>query len=431
MKFLTPLPPPLLISLFERAVAAAQPDTALAAALPPPARGRNLVLGVGKAALRMGLALEAAWPADAPLEGLLVGPAGLNPQGLRRLRYLEAAHPMPDARSQAAALALLAAAQGLSAEDQVIALVSGGASALACAPVDGLSLADKQALTQALLASGAGIHEMNTVRKHLSRLKGGRLAAACAPAPVHSFIVSDVPGDQLDVVGSGPTLADPSTGAEALAVIDRYRLALPAGLRERLASGELETPKPGDPRLAGHRATLIASPQQALQAAAALARERGWRCHVLSDALEGEARVTGALLAQLALGAGRPGSPFEPPCLILSGGETTVTLGHAQPGQGGRNAETLLACWLALQGRPGAERIQALMADTDGIDGAGPGAGAWFDGAQAVDPAALRAALDAHDAGGFFARRAQALVTGPTGTNVNDFRALLIAGAAG
>lgn len=423
--------PQLLVELFERAVAAAQPGKALVAALPPPAPGRNLVLGIGKAALGMGLALEAAWPADAPLEGLLVGPAGLDASGLHRLHYLAGAHPVPDASSEAAALALLQATQGLRPEDQVIALISGGASALACAPVDGLSLADKQALTQALLASGAGIHEMNMVRKHVSRLKGGRLAAACAPARVHSFIVSDVPGDQLDMVGSGPTLADPSSCDQALGVLDRYRIAIPPALRERLLSGELETPKPGDALFAGHRATLIASPQQALQAAADLAAERGWRCHLLSDALEGEARVTGALLAQLALGAGRPGSPFQPPCLILSGGETAVTLRHAQAGQGGRNAETLLACWLALQGRPGAERIQALMADTDGVDGAGPGAGAWFDGAQAVDPAELRAALDAHDAGGFFARRGQALITGPTGTNVNDFRALLIAGAAG
>lgn len=419
--------PQLLVELFERAVAAAQPGAALVAALPPPAVGRSLVLGIGKAALSMGLALESVWPADAPLEGLLVGPAGLDSRGLRRLRYLEGAHPVPDAGSEAAALALLAATDGLGPEDQVIALISGGASALACAPVAGLSLADKQALTQALLASGAGIHEMNMVRKHLSRLKGGRLAATCAPARLHSFIVSDVPGDQLDVIGSGPTLADPSSCAQALEVLDRYRIALPPGLRERLASGELETPKPGDPCFAGQQATLIASPQQALLAAAELARQRGWTCHLLSDALEGEARVTGALLAQLALAAGRPGSPFQPPCLILSGGETTVTLRHPNPGQGGRNAETLLACWLALQGRPGAERIQALMADTDGIDGAGPGAGAWFDGAQAVDATELRAALAAHDAGGFFARRGQALMTGPTGTNVNDFRALLIA----
>ena len=418
--------PQLLVDLFEKAVAAAQPGAALVAALPPPAKGRNLVLGSGKAALSMGLALEAAWPADALLEGLLVGPAGLDASDLRRLRYLEGAHPVPSAGSEVAALALLAATHGLGAEDQVIALISGGASALACAPVAGLSLADKQALTQALLASGAGIHEMNTVRKHLSRLKGGRLAAACGTARLHSFIVSDVPGDQLDVIGSGPTLADPSSCAQALDVLDRYRIALPPGLRERLASGELETPKPGDPRFAGQRATLIASPQQALLAAAELARQRGWTCHLLSDALEGEARVTGALLAQLALAAGRTGSPFHPPCLILSGGETTVTLRHLNPGRGGRNAETLLACWLALQGSPGAERIQALMADTDGIDGAGPGAGAWFDGAQAVATAELRAALDTHDAGGFFARRGQALVTGPTGTNVNDFRALLI-----
>ncbi len=421
----------LLHALFAQAVAAAQPGPALQAALPPPPTGRTRVLGLGKAALAMGLALEAAWPEEAPLDGLLVGPGETDTQALRRLRYIAGSHPVPDARSAAAADALLDAARDLGPDDQVIVLISGGASALACAPVEGLSLADKQQLNRELLASGAGIHEMNTVRKHLSRLKGGRLAAACAPAPLISLVISDVPGDLLDVVGSGPSLPDPSTCADALEVIDRYRIALPVGLRERLASGELETPKPGHTLFAKHQARLVASPQQALLAAAAEARRRGWACHVLSDALEGEARVTGALLARLALAAGRDGSPFQPPCILLSGGETTVTLRHPSPGQGGRNAETLLACWLALQGQPGAERIHALMADTDGIDGAGPGAGAWFRGSDAVDTAELRAALDAHDAGGFFARHGQALMTGPTGTNVNDFRALLIGATAG
>lgn len=412
----------LMRQLFDVAVAAAQPGALLRAQLPAPPRGRTQVLGLGKAAATMGQALEAAWPPDAPLDGVLVGPDAAPP-GLRRLRWIRGAHPVPDAGSQAGALALLDAAQGLGPEDLVIALVSGGASALACAPVDGLSLADKRALNRALLASGATIHEMNTVRKHLSRLKGGRLAAACGAAPLLSLVISDVPGDALDVVGSGPTLPDPSTCQDALAVLDRYRIALPANLRSGLEAGSLETPKPGDPLFAAHRSVLLASPRMALLAAQREAERLGWRSHLLADALEGEARVTGALLAQLALSAGREGSPFQPPCLLISGGETTVTLRHASPGQGGRNAETLLACELALAGAP---HISALMADTDGIDGAGPGAGAWFLGGQAIERSALRAALDAHDAGGCYARRGQALLTGPTGTNVNDFRLLLI-----
>ena len=371
----------LMQQLFASAVAAAQPGALLRPHLPAPPRGRTRVLGLGKAAAAMGLAVEAAWPPHAPLDGLLVGP-GSAPAGLRRLRWLQAAHPVPDAGSQAAARALLEAARGLGPDDLVIALVSGGASSLACAPIEGLSLADKQALTRALLASGAGIHEMNTVRKHLSALKGGHLAAACGGVPLLSLVVSDVPGDALDVVGSGPTLPDPSRVEDALAVLARYRIPAPAALGE--------TPKPGDPLFAHHRAVLVASPRLALQAAAREAERLGWSCHLLADALEGEARVTGALLAQLALGAGLEGSPFRPPCLLLSGGETTVTLRHAEPGQGGRNAETLLACELALAGAP---HISALMADTDGIDGAGPGAGALVPGRPASGPpvSALRA----------------------------------------
>ncbi len=421
-----PISTQLLQQLFAQAVAAAQAERVLPAHLPTPPPGKTRVLGVGKAAATMGKALEAAWPADAPLDGVLVGPADADRQDLRRLRYLPGAHPVPDASSQAGALALLEAAQGLGADDLVIALISGGASALACAPVEGMSLADKQALNQALLASGAPIHDMNVVRKHVSRLKGGRLAAACAPAKVLTLVVSDVPGDALDVVGSGPTLPDPSTCADALAVLERYAIALPQRVRTQLENGLLETPKPGAACFAHHEARLIASPNMALLAAAREAQRLGWRAHVLGDAFEGEARVVGGVLAQLALAAGREGSPFELPCLLISGGETTVTLRHAQPGQGGRNAETLLGCVLALQGQPGAHRISLLMADTDGIDGAGPGAGAWWLGSDRASLAELRAALDAHDAGGFFARQGRALITGATGTNVNDFRALLI-----
>lgn len=413
-----------LKELFDTAVAAAQPGSSVTQHLPPPGSGRTVVVGAGKAAAVMGMAVEAAWPEEVPLEGVLVGPETAPP--LRRLQWIRGCHPVPGEESQTGGQALLRAAQGLTAHDQVIALWSGGASALACLPIPELTLRDKQHLTQVLLASGATIHEINGVRKHLSLIKGGRLAAACAPAKVLSLVVSDIPGDRLDLVGSGPTLPDPSTSADALAILDRYAVTLPAAARQALEEGRWETPKPGVPLFANHRVHLVASPQQALLAAVARAESRGWRTYLLSDALEGEARAVGGILAKLALAAGRPGSPFQPPCLLLSGGETTVRLAPGSTGQGGRASETLAACLLALQGEPGCARISGLMADTDGVDGAGPGAGAWFLRGQGGSPEALRAALEAHDTGEYFHRLGQALVTGPTGTNVNDFRVLLI-----
>lgn len=413
----------LLRDMFAAAVAAAQPAQVLAPHLPAPPVGRTRVLGLGKAAATMGAALEAAWPADAPLSGVLVAPHGTPASGLRRLQLLHGAHPVPDAGSVAAAEALLAAAAGLGADDQVIVLLSGGASALATLPLPSLTLDDLQAVNAALLASGAPIDEMNTLRKHLCALKGGRLAAACGgTVPVLTLAISDVPGDALDLIGSGPSVVDPSHCADALAVVQRHALQLPPTVLQGLHSGALESIKQLPPH---HRSVLVASPRLALQAAAAVAQRAGVTPVMLSDALEGEARSVGALLARLALDGA---CGHKRPCVLLSGGETTVTLRCATPGNGGRAVETLAG---ALQVARGAEGLYALMADTDGIDGRGPQAGAWFGPgtwAQAVEAGlSLPAALAAHDAGGFFQRIGHTLTTGPTGTNVNDFRALLLA----
>ncbi|MBB5206215.1 hydroxypyruvate reductase [Inhella inkyongensis] len=403
-----------LRQLFEAAVAAAQPARVLPTHLPAPPAGRTVVLGLGKAAWGMGAALEAAWPADQPLSGVLVAPAGSRPIALRRLRTMESAHPVPDVRSVHAAQVLLTAARGLGPQDLVIALLSGGASALATLPLPGLTLVDLQTLNTALLHSGAPIAAMNTMRKHLCALKGGRLGAACGSAAVLTLAISDIPGDRLDLIGSGPTLADPSTCAEALAWAEQYDIDLPTVARAALQSGAWETPKALPD---SHRAVRIASPAQSLEAAAELAHSWGLRVEMLGDALQGEAREVGLQLAQRC----------QAPGLYLSGGETTVTLRHLQPGQGGRNAETLLAALLAWRDRPD---IHALMADTDGIDGASPWAGATCDPsswaravALGLDPAA---ALARHNAGGFFHALGDNLLTGPTGTNVNDFRAIWV-----
>ena len=401
--------------LFEAAVAAAQPARVLPAHLPPPPAGRTVVLGLGKAAWGMGAALEAAWPADRPLSGVLVAPAGSPPIALQRLRALESAHPVPDARSVYAARALLTAVQGLGPQDQVIALLSGGASALATLPLPGLTLADLQGINAALLRSGAPIAAINTLRKHLCALKGGRLAAACLSTPVLTLAISDIPGDRLDLIGSGPTLADPSSYGEALAWADQYHIDLPPATHIALQSGAWETPKVLP---ASHQAVLVGSPAQSLEAAAELARGWGLRVEMLGDALQGEARELGATLAQRC----------QAPGLYLSGGETMVTLRSPHPGQGGRNAETLLAALLEWRGRA---PTHALMADTDGIDGASPWAGALCDPSSWARAAALgldpAAALARHDAGGFFHALGDSLLTGPSGTNVSDFRAIWVA----
>ncbi|MFT7721692.1 MAG: glycerate kinase [Roseateles sp.] len=427
---MTPDPRALLRQLLDVAVARALPAEVLAAHLPPPPAGRTLVLGAGKAGGAMAQALEAAWPADAPLSGLVITRYGHVPPGYRprRLAVVEAAHPVPDAAGLAASERLLALTRGLTADDLVICLISGGGSALLSLPAPGLTLADKQAVNRALLHSGATIAEMNCVRKHLSAIKGGRLAAACAPARVLTLTISDVPGDDPAVIASGPTVADATTCADALAVCRRYRLDLPDGARAGLASGAFETPKPGDARLAGHELVMLATPQMSLAAAADAARAQGLAAHILSDEIEGESRVVGGVHAALARAVARRGQPFAGPCVILSGGETTVTVDSGKPaGQGGRATEFLLGCALALDGEPG---VHALAADTDGIDGVGPHAGALLTPTSLARARALglnpQALLDAHDSASFFAPLGDLLVPGPTFTNVNDFRALLI-----
>ncbi|MFN3305342.1 MAG: glycerate kinase, partial [Roseateles sp.] len=320
-------PRALLRQLYDVAVARALPGRVLAAHLPPPpdpSKGRTVLLGAGKAGGAMAQALEAAWPAEAPLTGLVITRYGHVPPGWRprRLEVVEAAHPVPDAAGLAATERLLALSRGLTAEDLVICLISGGGSALLSLPAPGLTLADKQAVNRALLASGASIGEMNCVRKHLSAIKGGRLAAACAPARVLTLAISDVPGDDPAVIASGPTVADPTTCADALAICRRYRIDLPAAARAGLESGTFETPKPGDARLAGHELALLATPQMSLEAAAEAARAQGLSAHILSDEIEGESRVVGGVHAALARAVARRGQPFARPCVILSGGET-------------------------------------------------------------------------------------------------------------
>ncbi len=421
-----------LRALFDVAVARAQPQRVMAAYLPQPPKGRTLVLGAGKAGGAMAAALDALWPQDAPISGLVVTRYGYVPPHLRvlpgRIEVVEAAHPVPDAAGQNAARRMLELTHGLTADDLVIALISGGGSALLALSAPGLTLADKQTINRALLMSGATIAEMNCVRKHLSAIKGGRLAAACAPAPVVSLLISDVPGDDPAVIASGPTVPDPTTCADALAIIDRYGIVVPPMVREGLRSGALETPKPGDAVFARNRVELIATPQQMLRAAADACAQVGMAAHILADDMEGESRDIALAHAAIARQAARHGQPFSKPCVILSGGETTVSVAKgAQAGRGGRGTEFLLAAALALRGEPG---IWALAGDTDGIDGSEDNAGAWITPDTLARAAAAglnpRALLDAHDAYGFFQGTGDLLVTGPTYTNVNDFRAMLV-----
>jgi glycerate 2-kinase len=419
-----------LRGLFDTAVQRALPAAVMGGYLPPPpAGGRTLVLGAGKAGGAMAAALEALWPQDAPLSGLVVTRYGHVPPGFssRRIEVVEARHPVPDEAGLQAARRIAALAQGLTPQDLVLCLISGGGSALLSLPVEGLGFEDKQAINRALLKSGAAIDEMNTVRKHLSAIKGGRLGALCAPARVVTLAISDVPGDDPAVIASGPTVPDASTCADALRILDRYAIAVPPAARAGLESGAFETPKPGDPRFAGHALHMIATPQASLEAAAAAARAAGIEAHVLSDEIEGESREVGKVHAALARAVARRGTPFAKPCVILSGGETTVTVRADQPGRGGRATEFLMGCALALQGEPG---VHVLAADTDGIDGIEDNAGAIVtpDTLARARAQELKAAdyLDRHDAYNFFRQIGDLVTTGPTFTNVNDFRALMI-----
>ena len=435
-------PREFLQQLYRAAVQRALPLHNTAACLPQPpsaqSGGRTIVIGAGKAGGSMAQAVEALWPADAPLSGLVVTryhhipprPAGLPV----RIEVVQAAHPVPDAAGLAAAERILAMVQGLSANDLVLCLISGGGSALLTLPADGLTLADKQRINQALLSSGANIAEMNCVRKHLSRIKGGRLAAACAPARVVTLTISDVPGDDPSIIASGPTVPDASTCADALAILQRYAIEVPPALRAALVSGAMETPKPGDAIFTGHEVHMIATPQQSLQAAADAARAAGIKAYILSDEIEGESREVGKVHAALARAVAHKDQPFEKPCVILSGGETTVTMrpqpagaDKSQPGRGGRAGEFCMGLALALQGQSG---VYALAADTDGIDGVEDNAGAYV----APDTLARARArgmkidqyLDRNDAYGYFQPLGDLVITGPTHTNVNDFRAILV-----
>ncbi|HVC61817.1 MAG TPA: glycerate kinase [Acetobacteraceae bacterium] len=413
-----------LRALFDAAVAAADPRKVLAAHLPARPRGRCVVVGGGKSAAVMAAALEDAWP-DVPLEGTVVTRYG-HAVPTRRIEVIEASHPVPDANSERGARRLLERVRGLGPDDLVLALMSGGASALLAAPAPGLTLGDKQAVNRALLACGANIAEMNCVRKHLSAIKGGRLAAAAAPARVVTLAISDVPGDDPAVIGSGPTVPDPTTFAEARALLVRYGIECPPAVAARLAREEDETPKPGTLPHAEFR--LIAAPMMALRQAARTARDLGLTPVILGDALEGEARELGVVMAGIARSVRAHGEPAPAPAVLLSGGETTVTLGHGPAGHGGRNTEFLLGLAVALDA---AGEIWATAGDTDGIDGMDDIAGAMLFPdtlarvqAHGLDP---RRMLLGHDSHSLFEAAGDLIRTGPTLTNVNDFRAILIA----
>ena len=428
-------PAGFLRQLFDAAVARAQPLLNMPDGLPKVPRGRTLVLGAGKAAGSMAHALEALWPADAPLSGVVVTRyhhTPPRPQGLaQRIEVVEAAHPVPDVAGLKASERMLALCQGLTAEDLVICLVSGGGSALLTLPAEGLTLADKQQINRALLESGANILEMNTVRKHLSRIKGGRLAAACHPAQVVTLTISDVPGDDPAVIASGPTVPDASTCEQAIAILERYRITLPEPVWAALRSSALETPKPADLVFQGHSVHMLATPQQSLQAAADRARLAGLNAYILSDEIEGESREVGKVHAALVRAAAKGEGPFQKPCVILSGGETTVTVRPQAPdtprGKGGRAGEFCLGLAVALQGQAG---VWGLAADTDGIDGVEDNAGAVVtpDTLARADALGLKpsAYLDRNDSYRFFETLDNLVVSGPTHTNVNDFRALLV-----
>jgi len=417
--------PELLRRMFDAAIASAQPARCIAAHLPTPPTGRLIVIGAGKASAAMAQAVETHWPGPkSQLSGLVVTRYGYGVP-CEHIEIALAAHPVPDAPGQVAAERMLKLVTGLSEDDLVLCLISGGGSSLLPLPAAHLSLDDKMALNRELLKSGASISEMNCVRRHLSAIKGGRLAAACYPARVLTLLISDVPGDDPCNIASGPTVADPTTCADALAIVRRYGISLPPAALAHLSSATGESVKPGDPRLARSELRLIATPQQALEAAAQVARDAGLAAHILSDAIEGEARDVGKVLAAIALQVAQRGQPFTAPCVLLSGGETTVTV--RGNGRGGRNVECLLSMGLALGGHP---RIHALAGDTDGVDGQQEIAGAllapdslaraWVLGRKPQDD------LVNNDGHGFFGALGDAVITGPTLTNVNDFRAILI-----
>ena len=415
-------PRTILLDLFQAALGAADPAKVVPGFLPAPPKGRTVVVGAGKAAASMAKAVEAHW--DGPLEGLVVTRYD-HAVACERIEVIEAAHPVPDAAGRAAAGRILELAAGLGPDDLLLCLISGGGSALLALPADGLTLEDKQAISKELLRSGADISEMNCLRKHLSAIKGGRLAAAAHPARVVSLLISDVPGDDPATIASGPTVPDPTSLADAKAVLDKYGITPAPALASHLENSASESPKPDDPRLATATIEMISAPQASLEAAAEAALTAGVTPLILGDAIEGEAREVAKVMAGMALQVVRHGQPAPTPCVLLSGGETTVTV--RGQGRGGRNAEFLLALAVALDGAAG---IHAFAGDTDGIDGTEDNAGALLfpdSLARAEQQGVSAKALLADNNGyGFFSALGDLVVTGPTLTNVNDFRAILI-----
>jgi glycerate 2-kinase len=412
----------LLRRMFDAAVARAMPEKCLPPFLPNPPKGRTIVVGAGKAAATMARAVEDHWTGE--LSGLVVTRYGHHAP-TERIEVVEAAHPVPDLAGREAAERVLKMVQGLSRDDLVLCLISGGGSALLTLPAAGLTLQDKQAINRALLKSGANIAEMNCVRKHLSAIKGGRLAAACSPAKVVTLTISDVPGDDPAVIASGPTVPDRTTFADAAAILGKYHITEPTAVLAHLRAARDETPKPNDPRLMGIQTHLVAAPQQSLEAAAAFARQAGVTPMILGDSLEGESREVAIVHAGIARQVLRHGQPLPAPCVLLSGGETTVTV--RGKGRGGRNAEFLLALTVALDGEPG---VYAMAGDTDGVDGTEDNAGALVTPDTLTRAAAAgvdaKSCLADNDGYSFFAKLGDLVKTGPTLTNVNDFRAILI-----
>ncbi|MBP0637985.1 glycerate kinase [Cupriavidus sp. AcVe19-6a] len=428
-------PRDFLQQLFDSAVRSAQPAGVLGKYLPQPPRGRTIVVGAGKASGAMAQVFDSLWPADAALDGLVVTRYGHTPPRVttapQRIEIVEASHPVPDEAGRVAAGRMVELVKGLTKDDLVVCLISGGGSSLLTLPADGLDFAEKQRINQELLLSGANISEMNCVRKHISSIKGGRLAAACSPAKVVTLAISDVPGDDVSTIASGPTVPDESTCEQALEILRRYGIAVPPAIESALKARSLETPKQGDPCFSSNETYLIATPLRSLEAAANAARAAGVEAHILSDEIEGESRDVGMVHAALARSVAKQGKPFSRPCVILSGGETTVTVRPSESGQirgrGGRAGEFCMGLAQALQGCPG---VWALAADTDGIDGVEDNAGAFVTPDTLVRGQAagrkLADHLNRNDAYGYFSAISDLLITGPTYTNVNDFRAILI-----